>query len=131
MEHLFAVQYAWLIPLLPLIGAAIAGFGGARWLKGNSHWPIWIGVGLSPLISFSLLIGMLGLWHPGAADQKPLAVNKVLYNWISAGELITVPEYNEAGEPRLGEDGKPLTKQVSKFNAEAGFLFDPLTAVML
>jgi NADH-quinone oxidoreductase subunit L len=131
MEHLFAIQHAWLIPLLPLIGAAIAGFGGARWLKGNSHWPIWIGVGLSALISFSLLIGMLGLWHPGAEKQEKLERNVVLFDWISAGEMITVPVYNEAGEPRLEEGGKPLTKQVPKFNAEAGFFFDSLTAVML
>jgi NADH-quinone oxidoreductase subunit L len=146
MEHLFAIQYAWLIPLLPLIGAAIAGFFGARWLKGNSHWPIWIGVGLSAVLSLSLLIGMLGLWHPGTHEAAaatepatesaetqttPLAYNRVLFDWISAGEMITVPAYDEAGKPRLGEDGKPLTKQVSKFNAEAGFFFDPLTAVML
>ena len=26
MDSLFAVQYSWLIPLLPLIGAAVAGF---------------------------------------------------------------------------------------------------------
>src|SRR5207253_10740472 len=60
MESLFAVKVSYLIPLLPLIGAMVAGFGGARWLKQNSHWPIWIGVGLSALLSFVLLFGMLG-----------------------------------------------------------------------
>src|SRR4051812_37801817 len=60
MESLFAVKFSYLIPLFPLIGAIAAGFGGARWLKQNSHWPIWIGVGLSALLSFALLFGMLG-----------------------------------------------------------------------
>ena len=45
MNSLFAIDYSWLIPLLPLLGAAIAGFMGARWLKQQSHWPIWLGVG--------------------------------------------------------------------------------------
>ncbi len=114
MEHLFAIQYAWLIPLLPLLGAIVAGFFGARWLKGNSHWPIWIGVGCSALLSISLLIGMLGLWHPGheGASAEPLAYNRVLFDWITSG--------NPANKP-----GDQL------FNAEAGFFFDPLTAVML
>jgi NADH-quinone oxidoreductase subunit L len=114
MEHLFAIQYAWLIPLLPLLGAIVAGFFGARWLKGNSHWPIWIGVGCSALLSLSLLIGMLGFWHPGheGASAEPLAYNKVLFDWITAG--------NTANKP--GDQS---------FNAQAGFFFDPLTAVML
>ena len=114
MEHLFAIQYAWLIPLLPLLGAIVSGFFGARWLKGNSHWPIWIGVGCSALLSLSLLIGMLGLWHPGheGASAEPLAYNRVLFDWITAG--------NTTGKP-----GDQL------FNAQAGFFFDPLTAVML
>ena len=37
-------EYSFLIPLFPLIGAAISGFFGARWLKGQSHWPVWIGL---------------------------------------------------------------------------------------
>ena len=63
MEHLWPIEHAYLIPLLPLIGAAISGFLGARWLKGNSHWPIWIGVGCSAILSLWLLFEMLGLPH--------------------------------------------------------------------
>jgi NADH-quinone oxidoreductase subunit L len=133
MEQLFAVKYAWLIPLLPLIGAAVSGFFGARWLKDKSHWPIWLGVGCSAVLSFTLLFGMLSLWHGAAAhaganrdpdsagnasaapDHSPtssLTYNRVLFNWITAG--------NPANKP-----GDQF------FNAQAGFFFDPLTAVML
>ena len=80
---LFAVKYSYLIPLLPLFGAMIAGFFGAKILRAQSHWPIWIGVGLSALISLSLLIGMIGLWH----DGKPLSVVVDWYTWIEAGSF--------------------------------------------
>src|SRR5437660_4018234 len=83
MEHLFAVQHAYLIPLLPLIGAAISGFFGAKWLKQNSHWPIWIGVGISAILSLMLLFGMLHLWHTGGQ----LYTNVTWYDWISVGDF--------------------------------------------
>src|SRR5947209_6975474 len=65
MLDLFAVKHAYLIPLLPLLGAVLAGFFGAKFLKQNSHWPIWIGVGASALLSLSLLFGMIAVWHTG------------------------------------------------------------------
>jgi NADH-quinone oxidoreductase subunit L len=83
MEALFAVKYSWLIPLLPLIAAGIAGLFGAKWLRGQSHWPIWIGVALSAVISLSLLFGMLGVWH----DGKPVSIAVDWYTWIEAGSF--------------------------------------------
>src|SRR3954464_3841867 len=66
----FVIDHSYLIPLLPLIGAAIAGFFGARWLKGQSHWPIWIGVGISAVLSIALLTGMVGR---GGSEESPAA----------------------------------------------------------
>ena len=54
------VNLSWLIPLLPLLGAIVAGFAGAKVLRGRSHWPIWLGVGGSAVLSLALLFGMLG-----------------------------------------------------------------------
>src|SRR5438105_3958196 len=91
MNDLFAVHYAWLIPLLPLIGAIVAGFFGARFLKQQSHWPIWIGVGASALLSLSLLFGMLGLWGkvhdaPGSGSHDAeLSTTVRWFDWITAG----------------------------------------------
>src|SRR5207249_12027323 len=103
MNHLFAVQYAWLIPLMPLIAAAVSGFFGARWLKDKSHWPIWIGVGCSAILSFALLFGMLNLWHASragaersAAPDHPspsLSYNRVLFDWITSGNPANNPGY--------------------------------------
>jgi NADH-quinone oxidoreductase subunit L len=105
MDSLLAIKISWLIPLLPLLGAIISGFAGARWLKQKSHWPIWIGVGVAALISLTLLFTMLNLW-PGGHRYDTLAnlsLNKDLYTWIQAGD----------------------------FKATFGFFFDPITAVML
>jgi NADH-quinone oxidoreductase subunit L len=80
---LFAVKYSWLIPLMPLIGACIAGFFGAKFLKGQSHWPIWIGVALSACMSLSLLFGMVGLSH----DGKSVTAVAEWYTWIQSGSF--------------------------------------------
>src|SRR5271154_3952186 len=84
MDQLFAVQYSFLIPLLPLLGAAISGFFGAKWLKGQSHWPIWLGVGASAIISLSLLFQMHGATPDG---DGLLAFHRHVYWWIVAGNF--------------------------------------------
>jgi NADH-quinone oxidoreductase subunit L len=121
----FVIHNSWLIPLLPLIGALIAGFFGAKWLKGRSHWPIWIGVGISAALVIVLLVGMIAraAHQPTEAPQAqqvtaqqlaaggfeavhhqyPLSYSTTWWNWITAGH----------------------------FNAEAGSWIDPLTAIML
>jgi NADH-quinone oxidoreductase subunit L len=101
MEHIFPVQYSFLIPLAPLIGAAVAGFGctGAR--KKLAHWPIWLGVGFSAMLAFCLLAQMLQKMHAGG--EESLSTVKNYFPWITAGT----------------------------FNANWGYFFDPLTAVML
>ena len=133
MEELFAVKFSYLIPLLPLIGACIAGFFGARLLKQQSHWPIWLGVGASALISFSLLLGMLHSWDQGQmlrapgpergavrqAEEGPRAlwVRRLWYTWAQAGDPA-----NENIAPG---------QRPTFFRADAGAFIDPLTAVML
>ncbi len=102
MDHLFSIQHSYLIPLLPLLGAAVAGFFGARFLKQQSHWPIWLGVGASAVLSVWLLVDMLGLWAQ-MGEHADLSCVQTWYHWITAGN----------------------------FNANVGFYFDPLTAVML
>src|SRR3954465_5632704 len=102
-----ALHYLWLIPVLPLVGAAIAGFFGARWLKQQSHWPIWLGVGGVAVISFWLLFGMLGLAHEPnsgvAASASTFTATKTYFTWFRA----------------------------CSFAVNWGYFVDPLTAVML
>jgi NADH-quinone oxidoreductase subunit L len=106
MHDLWQIQYSFLIPLLPLVGAVLAGFFGVRYLKQQSHWPIWIGVGVAAVISLTLLLKMIGLSHGTGEEHAAahgLATVKNYFTWIQAGD----------------------------FKVNAGFLFDPLTGVML
>jgi NADH-quinone oxidoreductase subunit L len=77
-----AVKLAFLIPLLPLLGAAISGFAGARWLKQRSHWPIWLSVGASAALSLWLLATLAG--QPAASRQFEV----VWFTWIQAGSFV-------------------------------------------
>jgi NADH-quinone oxidoreductase subunit L len=104
MNEIFPIQHSYLIPLAPLAGAAVAGFActGAR--KRLAHWPIWIGVGFAALLSFCLIAQMIQLGHHAAeGSAEPLWTVKNYFTWIKAGSFV----------------------------ANWGYLFDPLTAVML
>jgi len=104
----FALQHPYLIPVLPLIGAIVAGFFGAKFLKGQSHWPIWLGVGAAAVLSIAMLFHAIG--EHGKISQT--------YNWF---EWI-----------RLGGSADSLLGQAGKaFVVNFGFYFDPLTFVML
>jgi NADH-quinone oxidoreductase subunit L len=78
----FVIAHSYLIPLLPLLGAAISGFFGAKWLKGQSHWPIWLGVGAAAVMSFILLGGMI---HLAGGSEGPVGRVQDFYEWVSAG----------------------------------------------
>ncbi|HWE04457.1 MAG TPA: NADH-quinone oxidoreductase subunit L [Tepidisphaeraceae bacterium] len=135
MQHFWVVQHSWLIPLLPLIGAAIAGFFGAKILRGQSHWPIWLAVGTSAVLAFILLFQTLALpkHEAGATPESTAAMtaegpytpyySKLLFNWIEAGDpaLIGTAEHAQ-NVPGVSN---------SYFQATASFFFDPLTVVML
>ena len=101
------LNHPYLIPLLPLVGAVVAGFFGARHLRGRSHWPIWLGVGASALLSLVLLLGAAG------ADQ-PLRHGYTWFTWIKIGGAADL-----AGPSHHA------------FEIAYGFFLDPLTAVML
>src|SRR5665213_3340578 len=147
MKDFWVIEYSWLIPLLPLIGAAIAGLFGARWLKGLSHWPIWIGVGISAILSFLLLgrtisavnhapapehaamTGDADSWQTGAKDDADggngVSATRILFNWIEAGDP------DNAGHARGKHPQTIQGNPFAYFRAEASFFFDPLTVVML
>ena len=78
----FVINHAYLIPLLPMIGAIVAGFFGDLFLKGKAHWPIWLGVGCSAVLSLIVLFGMLWGSDPGRFTQSSEA-----YTWIAAGNF--------------------------------------------
>ncbi|MGN6505713.1 MAG: hypothetical protein ACTHM6_09130, partial [Tepidisphaeraceae bacterium] len=70
----FVIEHSYLIPLLPLLGAIVAGLFGAKILKQQSHWPIWLGVGASAVMALVLLAGMLSHQHPAAETHEQAAL---------------------------------------------------------
>ena len=116
----FVINHSYLIPLLPLIGAVIAGFFGARLLKGKSHWPIWIAVGIAAVMSLSLLFGMMGSvgGHEGEGHGGFFR-HASWFTWFDSGN-VAGPAFD------VTSDTPPERLIVS-----AGALFDPLSAVML
>ena len=154
MLELFAVKHCYLIPLLPLLGAIISGFFGAKWLKGQSHWPIWIGVGASACLAISLLIGTLGIARQneksddskasltakdlatrnaeaatsGESESFPLARTKKWFDWILAGGT-EAGHKSYSGSDITTADG--TSHLMRPFYVEAGAWIDPLSVVML
>src|SRR4051794_14600830 len=134
----FVIQHSWLIPVLPLIGAAVAGFFGARWLRGQSHWPIWLGVGTSAVLAIILLTGMLGRAHHEGSEGKGEARSEAHADGESStaaggkgfGFAKDYFTWIQAGDPSVQFDAKS-GKPPESFTVKAGFWFDPLTAVML
>src|SRR5579859_3823046 len=139
MDTLITVKLSYLIPLLPLIGACVSGFFGARWLKQQSHWPIWIGVGCSAILSFILLFGMLGKWGTGQAlqiGQETEGHEATTQKTAEAEEgnrtLSTTSRWFTWGSFGDPKDQAPKPNQYPTYlRVDAGAFFDPLTAVML
>ena len=133
MQDFWVVQHSWLIPLLPLIAAAIVGLFGAKFIKGQSHWPIWLGVGTSAILSFILLFNTLGLSHKGSAEGAEsgngLSATKVLFDWISVGDPSHAGTTSAPQQVAEGRDNGYLSK--AYFNVQASFFFDPLSVTML
>jgi NADH-quinone oxidoreductase subunit L len=94
----FVIEHGWLIPLLPLLGAVAAWlFGSSAKLRDRAHWPIWIGVGCSFLLSFFLLIGMAAATWIQAGNFTATAgfyfdpLSAVMLNVVTGvGLLITI-----------------------------------------
>ncbi|MCC5809916.1 MAG: NADH-quinone oxidoreductase subunit L [Ectothiorhodospiraceae bacterium] len=74
MENIYLI-----IVLAPLIGAIIAGFFGSTIGRAGAHWVTSVGVGISFLLSFHVLIGLI------SGDRQPF--EGTVYNWMVAGGL--------------------------------------------
>ena len=121
----FVIDHSYLIPLLPLLGALIAGLLGAKFLKGASHLPIWAGVGASAVMAVVLLVGMLHLGVPqgirGMTGGQPETPEHHTQTLLSYTQSFTSHWFDWIV---AGDDS-------AKFSAAAGAFIDPLTAVML
>jgi NADH-quinone oxidoreductase subunit L len=96
-------QLLWLVPCLPLLGAAIIAFLGKPLLRNQSHWPCVLGIAASCVVSlvvFASIHGETQKAHPAHSTENaegekapsegehaaPLVI-KTYYQWFQAGEF--------------------------------------------
>ncbi len=109
------LQAAVLIPLLPLLGAALVGVLGSRVLKGRSHWPVILGIAGAALASFIVLGVMIT-----APSSFPAATGTHRTGATSLSELHdTTYKVFSWIPPQPG------------LSFDVNFRIDPLTAIML
>ena len=77
----FAAQYAWLIPICPLIACGLLGLIGYK-IKPYAHVPAIVAMGISFLIAISLLIGL----SSGALQAENLR-DIQFFDWFTAGNF--------------------------------------------
>ncbi|HEY7162465.1 MAG TPA: proton-conducting transporter membrane subunit, partial [Acidobacteriota bacterium] len=103
------LEYIWLIPVLPAIGAFLNGIFGKRLPKSVIHT---IACG-TVFLSFVIAVGCVAQ----LAGMEPRVYEKIFYNWIPGGSTIL----NKG--PNIGHS--------AELNIPVGFLLDPLSSVMI
>jgi NADH-quinone oxidoreductase subunit L len=78
------ITYAWLVPFLPLLGAAIAAVG-ARQLRQQAHVPVVAGIALAFVVSLGLLVS--------TDPDKTTIVSQ----WLDVGQLHVPVEFRVDG----------------------------------
>ena len=109
---MFFLDTIWVIPLLPMIGAAIMFFTGRR-LSKRAVNAFCVGVVVLAFVWACLAVYQY-TGYAAAHNHEPF--QKVLFTWIGG----------DTGIPGVGHDGKAV-----QFGADFGFLLDPLSAIWL
>src|SRR5581483_10919715 len=110
---MFFLDHIWLIPLLPVLGAATMFFFGRKMQKSAVN-AVCVGV---VVLAFLMAVGAVWQYTGYASSTPGKPFEKVLYTWLGTdtGHLTY-----------LTHDGTPAS-----FHADAGFLLDPLSAIWL
>src|SRR5215469_9408295 len=110
---MFFLEHIYLIPLLPAIGAAIMFFFG-RNLSKQAVNAVCVGV---VVLAFGMACGAVLQYNVWAEANNHQPYQKILYTWLGTD----TGHFNY-----LTHDGSPAA-----FQADAGFLLDPLSAIWL
>ncbi|HUN87421.1 MAG TPA: NADH-quinone oxidoreductase subunit L [Terriglobales bacterium] len=110
---MFFLSHFWVIPLLPIVSAAVMFFFGRRLTK---QFVNWFCVGAVVIAFAWSCLAVYQYTHTWTAGHPGQPYQKILYTWIGG----------DTGVPGIGHDGTPI-----QFNADAGFLLDPLSAIWL
>jgi NADH-quinone oxidoreductase subunit L len=130
-------RYIWLVPLLPLIGAAINGIFG-RWCRFSEKLVGGIAVGT---VALSFLISVAAIYSYGFGSQQqwpnPYVTTQAVFTWIPGGAVrqslgyaqqpvTTTPGENQQSIAPIGSASRG-----SLLNIEWSYQLDPLSAVFM
>lgn len=129
-------KYIWLVPLLPLAGAAINGIFG-RWLRFPERVIGGIAVGT---VALSFLISLAAVYSYGFSGNSlwpnPYVSTQTAFTWISGGAVKQTLGYAEPGAPQstITIANQPVTvanPRGSLLNVEWSYQLDPLSSIFM
>jgi len=128
-------QYIWLVPLLPLAGAAINGIFG-RWFRFPEKLIGGIAVGT---VALSFLISLAAVYSYGFSGNSlwpnPYVTTQTAFTWIPGGAVrTTLGEPTEGPERTItiaGQTVKLGSTGGSILNIEWSYQLDPLSAIFM
>ncbi len=128
-------RYIWLVPLLPLIGAAINGIFG-RWFRFPEKLIGSIAVGT---VALSFLISAAAIYSYGFSGDaqwpNPYVTTQTVFTWIPGGTVQQTLGYATPGSSTtISIANQPVTvsnPRSSLLNIEWSYQLDPLSAVFM
>src|SRR5713226_4689776 len=128
-------KFIWLVPLLPLIGAAINGIFG-RWLRFPEELISSIAVGS---VALSFLISAAAIYSYGFGSDaqwpNPYVTTQTVFTWIPGGAVQQTLGYAAPGSSStISVGNQPVTvpsPRASLLNIEWSYQLDPLSAVFM
>ena len=126
-------KYIWLVPLLPLVGAAINGIFG-RWFRFSEKLIGGIAVGS---VALAFLISLTAVFSYGFSGNalwpNPYVTTQTAFTWIPAGAVKqTLGETSES--TNVSVDHQPVTvarPHASGLNIEWSYQLDPLSSIFM
>src|SRR5512143_3215299 len=126
-------KYIWLVPLLPLVAAAINGIFG-RWFRFSEKLIGGIAVGS---VALSFLISLAAIYSYGfggnALWPNPYVTTQTVFTWIPAGAVSqTLGQTSESTTISVANQPVKVAKpHASLLNIEWSYYLDPLSSVFM
>jgi NADH-quinone oxidoreductase subunit L len=126
-------RYIWLVPLLPLAGAAINGIFG-RWFRFPERLVGGIAVGT---VSLAFLISLTAVYSYGFGSEQqwpnPYVTTQAAFTWIPGGAVAQTLGYSQQiAEPIKGQaNANQNSSTGSLLNIEWSYQLDPLSAIFM
>src|SRR5689334_10857290 len=125
-------RYIWLVPLLPLVGAAINGIFG-RWFRFPEKLVGGIAVGT---VALAFLISLTAVYSYGFGSEQQwpnsYVTTQTAFTWIPGGAVAQTLGYSQqTPEPIKGQPNTNQNSTGSLLNIAWSYQLDPLSAIFM